>query len=881
MSIATIIFLLALPAGMDAAGDQVLPSLPPPITAERSSTPVTIDGVLDEPVWQRGGYAQFTQRNPNQGELPTEGTEVWVGYDDGSLYIAARLHDASPDSIMQILGRRDVQATADWFSVYIDPYHDRKTGFAFDVSAAGALGDRVLYNDEWDDRSWDGVWEGKARINNDGWTVEMRIPFSQLRFHRQDSYVWGINFRREIGRRNEEDYVVYTPRNESGFVSRFVDLTGITNIPSPRQVEVMPYLNTRADYLQHSAGDPFHTGAHYVPGLGADLKVALGSDLTLDATVNPDYGQVEVDPAVVNLSDVESFFDEKRPFFIEGSNLFDFGRGGSRSYWNFNFPYIQHFYSRRVGRAPHGSTPDADYSDIPIATRILGAAKLTGKPSQGWNLGTIHALTGREYASLESAGARSASEVEPLTYYGVGRVQREFNEGTGAVGAMSTLTLRQFNDDRLRDEMNASALFAGLDGYTFMDADKMWVITGWAGLSRATGTAQQITSLQTNSQHYFQRPDAQHVSVDSTKTSLTGYAMRFWINKQKGHVFSNSAFGIISPGFDVNDAGFIGRSDVINMHTGIGYTWPDPTDWYRSAEIVGSVFRNYDFDGNVTWTGLFLLSSIRFLNYYYLQFNYAYNPQTTNTRRTRGGPLTVNTPGRQFDLSFESDSRKPWIGNFYATTYQADWQRQWYVEGGLQWKPAPNLSVTLAPTIDIERQASQWVDVFDDPTATATYGQRYVFGEMDLTEVAAGIRLNWTFTPELSLQFFAQPLVSSRRFRNFKELARPNSYDFNVFGTETSTLGKNGATYTVDPDGNGPAASFSFDDPDLTVNSFRGNAVLRWEYRPGSTLYLVWTHNRSQDDDNGTFRFGRSISRLWGAGADNVLMLKFTYWWAL
>lgn len=306
------------------------------VQALRLNETITIDGVLFEAVWQNGsGVSQFKQRDPHEGAEPSEKTVVHIAYDDAAVYVAARMFDSAPDSIIARLGRRDANLTSDMFGFFIDPYYDRRSGFYFGLNAAGTMYDGVLYNDEWDDDSWDGVWEGRVQIDAQGWTAEMRIPYSQLRFQKKDELVWGVNFQREIARKNERNYLVFTPKNGSGFVSRFVDLVGISKITPPRRIEVLPYVTSKAEYLQHQPGDPFNDGSKYTPGMGADFKIGLGNNLTLDATVNPDFGQVEVDPAVVNLSDVETFFQEKRPFFIEGANIFQFGNGGSRSNWGF------------------------------------------------------------------------------------------------------------------------------------------------------------------------------------------------------------------------------------------------------------------------------------------------------------------------------------------------------------------------------------------------------------------------------------------------------------------------------------------------------------------------------------------------------------------
>ncbi|MEX0603040.1 MAG: DUF5916 domain-containing protein, partial [Bacteroidota bacterium] len=572
------------------------------------------------------------------------------------------------------------------FGVFIDPYYDRRSGFFFALSAAGTMVDGTLYNDDWDDTSWDGVWEGEVRIDDRGWTAEIRVPFSQLRFHQQDTYTWGINFRRDIGRRGERNYVVYTPRNESGFVSRFVDLAGITGVFPVRQVEILPYVNTRAEYVRRAANDPFHNGSRYFPGVGADMKVGLAPNLTLDITVNPDFGQVEVDPAVVNLSDVETFFQEKRPFFIEGANTFGFGFGGSNSYWSFNYPNPTLFYSRRIGRSPQGSLPDHDYADLPLGTHILGAGKISGKVGDNVNIGMIHALTRREFAHIQSLGNRSSVETEPLTYYGISRAQKEFNNGQHAVGFLGTYTKRMFDDTRLESQINREAWVGGLDGWTFLDDDRTYVITGWVAGSHIQGTRERMIALQRNSVHYFQRPDASHVRVDSAATSITGWAGRFLLNKQKGSVLLNAGLAFIDPYFDVNDLGFLSRTDAINSHIMTGYRWTEPTSLYRQISLRVATFANYDFEGNKTWHGYFHNAFLELPNFYGVYWGLAYNPHTFSNRKTRGGPLMLTLPGREMFLGIDSDSRKEVVVSVFGNTYRRNSDDvNYYAELSVEW----------------------------------------------------------------------------------------------------------------------------------------------------------------------------------------------------
>lgn len=848
------------------------------LIAEKLSSAVEIDGILDEPVWNNGNrFENFIQRDPNEGEPASERTVIKILYDEKYLYLGAVMYDSNPELITARLTRRDEWVDSDNILLALDPYNDKRSGYYFALNAAGTQMDGVFYNDSWDDDSWDGVWEGKVHRNSKGWTAEMKIPFSQMRFNQSDSMVWGINFRRVIARKNEEAFLVFIPKNESGFVSHFASLTGFEKIYGGGQLEVLPYITARAEYLQFEEGDPFKNGKSYIPGAGADFKIGVGSNLNLNATINPDFGQVEIDPAVINLSDVETFFEEKRPFFIEGSSIFNFGYGGARNYWGFNWGNPDFFYSRRIGRQPQGSLPDdVDYYDYPTGTHILAAGKLTGKLGDSWNVGTIQNVTKREYAKISTSGMQSETEVEPLTYYGIFRAQNEFEDGQHGLGFMSTLALRNFKDERLRDDINKDALSFGIDGWTFLDESKTWVIAGWTGASYVNGNEQRMIDLQKSSRHYFQRPDAEHVSVDSSATSLTGYAARIHLNKQKGNFFVNTAFGFITPSFDVNDLGFFYRADLINWHIGAGYYWSDPNDIFRYLELGGAVFQNHDFGGNKTWEGFFHFGSLKFPNYYGANWNFGYYPETFNNNRTRGGPLTLNPAGYQTSLNLSSDSRKDWVVGLGGGIGESGPSYDWVVEAELELRLLPNISFIFNPEFVREFSYAQYVDTYSDQTATQTYGSRYVFAELDQKTLSSSIRLNWTFTPQLSLQLYVQPLISSGDYNNFKELKAPGTYDFKVYGHEGSTFDPE--TNTADPDGEGPAQPIEIDNPDFNVKSLRGNAVLRWEYLPGSVIYFVWTQTRSEAEEIGDLKFEDSMTRMFAAEPDNIFMIKVTYW---
>jgi hypothetical protein len=842
----------------------------------RRPSPVVVDGSLADDAWRVAPViGGFKQKDPNEGADASQRTEVRLLYDDEALFVGARMYDTRPDSIVRQLTRRDGQSRSDHFQVFLDPYYDRRSGYFFGVNVAGTLFDGTLYNDGWSDNSWDGVWEGRAQTDDGGWSVEMKIPFSQIRFARGPVQRWGINFTRSMGRGFEDDYLVYQPRKESGFVSRFPTLVGLEGLTPGNALEIVPYATSKAEFLRHSDLDPFNDGSRMGANGGGDLRMALGK-LTLNATVNPDFGQVEVDPAVVNLSDVETFFPEKRPFFVEGSSIFEAGQQGASDYWSFEWEQPTFFYSRRIGRAPQGSLPNNDYSDVPNGTTILGATKLSGKVGAGGNFGMLHALTAREHADLRMVGSTSDAEleVEPLTYYGVGRYLKEFAERRTGLGLITTLAARRFDDSRLEDEFNRSALVSAVDGWRFLDARRTWVLSGWAGASHITGTEGRITDIQASPRHYYQRPDAGHVEMDSSATSLSGVGGRIWLNREKGPWFANAGLGALSPGLDVNDLGFLNRADLINAHAGFGYNWTRPSKHVRHHHLIGAAFGGANFDGDVTDLGVWAKKFWWFANNWVTEIRGTVTAETVNPRRSRGGPRMRNAPGFQLGTFFDTDGSR--VRYYYVSTNSSvapdedSWS--WYVEPGIHYKPAPNISLQVGPSLSRSRDGAFLFTTLDDPTATATFGRRFIFADLDQTTFAASVRLNVSFSPSMSLQLFGQPLVSSAKFRDLKELARPNSLDFNRSGPWSYDP----ATARFDPDGGGPAAPY--DPSDFNFRSLRGNTVFRWEYRPGSTFFLVWTQERTHEDPQGDFDLGPSMRRLVRADADNIFLAKVTYY---
>lgn len=851
------------------------------VQAVRLAAAPRIDGALDDAAWQTApAYDGFRRVFRREGEPSGQRTVVRFAYDDAALYVAAWLYDTAPDSISSRLFRRDdgSDGESDRFIVFLDTFHDRRTAYGFGVNAAGSLLD-VTYTDDRGngDGSWDGVWEGKAGRFAGGWTVEMRLPFSQLRFGRADVQTWGVNAMREVQRTGEMSMLRYLREDESGFVSRFAELRGLAGVRPGRGVEAVPYVTSRLDVAPAETGDPFFDGTRAHLNAGLDVRARVASNLTLSATVNPDFGQVEVDPAEVNLTAFETFYSEKRPFFVEGSSTFDFGAGpGDNNGWNWTT--VDPFYSRRIGRAPQGVVPRSAFADVPESARILGAGKLTGRVGRA-SVGVLSAVAARTFARvLPSAGADERRvEVEPLAHYGVVRVLRPSASGQRGLGLLATAANRAFDapyaaDANVEAAVNRSAYTAGIDGWQAFDHGR-WILKGWALASQVNGTAERLAALQRSSAHYLQRPDRDGFRYDASRTALAGWGGRVQLVRNGAPWFGSVALGAISPTLDLNDLGFMSRTDLVNGHVFAGQQVRPRTGPLQSRLLMAAVFANRTFDGDWTTKGFWSRAEVQTRSFWNVSLGLNLNADALDPYRTRGGPLMVNKGGVGLFASASTDSRKPWQLEFDLSSEIAPEINSVSVELGLAWQPGANLRVSVGPELFHSVSDVQWVRNQPDAAMAATYGTRHVFSTLDQWQANANVRVNWTFSPTLSLQVFAQPLVASGNYSAFKELARPRAYAFNAYAA-TEADGR----VTVDPDGAGATPAFSFANPDFRIASLRGNAVLRWEYRPGSTLFLVWTQSREGYDPTGTFELGPAARQLFDADAEHVFAVKATYW---
>ncbi len=886
-----VILFLAVPTAAQDPDSHCSPAdvpVPDVIHAVRLVGEIELDGVLDEGDWQRPGEDRLAQHDPDNGCPPRHRTEFWVAYDDQALYVAARMHDSAPDSIAARLGRRDSWPSSDWIYINLDTFNDDRNAFSFSINPAGVLGDSKLYNDGWGDSSWDGVWEAATLIDDLGWVAEVRIPFSQLKFPATDEQVWGMDFSRRILRYNERCDVFHLPRGASGYGKRFPDLVGIHGIRPESKAEVRAYGLGKSEFREVDPDDPFASDPQLSGNAGLDLKTALSNNLTLNAAINPDFGQVEVDPAVVNLGAYETFYEERRPFFVEDANTFRFGREGTNSNWNFNWMDPLLFYSRRVGRAPQLAVEGSpDFVDMPQVTTILGAAKVSGKVGNT-SVGALTAFTAREKAHLQTDGKQYDQVVEPLTNYSVMRAKITKPDGSRGVGFMATSTVRDLDDPVSQASLDRRSVTGGIDGWTELDEDGVWAVKGYVSGSHVSGSKEAISDIQTSSQRYYQRPDADHLEYDPDATELKGWLGRVALNKQSGNWRFNSAVGYSSPGYEVNDVGFQFRSDMINSSIVGGYSWREPHGIFRSQNVFLGTYKTWDTGGtpDAFGTGLFYWN--QFKNFWSLDVSCFINPDRNNSRLTRGGPVIRERLLRQGVVGISTDHRKNWVASA-SVGGSSD-------EGGsasafgrlsLELHPMAAFGLTVTPRYSWSQDEAQYYDTIADPTMTATYGNRYVFADLEYRQFTLETRFDWTFSPTLTLQAYVQPLFASGRYSDRKELAQPSTFDFNRYGRDNGSSivhdpdGDADNPWLVTPDGADPGNTFRLADEDFNFKSLKVNMVLRWEYTAGSTFFLVWTQDRVNFDHPGSFELGRDTRSLLDSPGEHILMVKISQYFSL
>ncbi|SMO54363.1 DUF5916 domain-containing protein [Gracilimonas mengyeensis] len=846
---------------------------------------IRLDGWLSEVVWKRAAIAtQFTQNRPVDGAPSTQKTQVQLLYTDAYIYVGITAYDSAPDSIKAPLFRRDGGETSDWVFVSFDSYNDRRTAFTFGINPRGVQRDILMYDDTEEDLSWDAVWEGKANIKEYGWVAELKIPLSQLRFSsREAKQVWGVNFAREISRNGETSFWAPVSQNDNGMVSRFGRLEGIQDLDEPRRLEVIPYVSAELTRVPNSETEsPYISRNATSSRVGGDIKYGLTSNLTLTATINPDFGQVEADPAVINLTANENYFSEKRPFFLEGNDIFQFGN--TRTFSRFGNPIT--FYSRRIGRAPQGSPGDADidteYEDDPGFTTIAAAAKVSGKTQDGWSIGFLDAYTLDEKLNYRvESGEEGTLRVEPASNYMVARTKKDFNDGNTYLGGFGSAVHRSLNGGYLEDYLRSSAYLGGVDfEHNFLNRN--WVASGTVSYSTINGSRKAIERAQESSVRYYNRVDSKGLSIDSTLTNLSGFATEISIQKQGGddHWLTSLTYSEVSPGYETNDIGFQNRADYRSVNAGLVYRETDPKrlQYFEHWFFKGTAW-NYDGDMISNWYNIGAF--VRFKNLWTFNYNSNYNGYRVSDRITRGGPIMEQAKHINFNTNINSNPNK--LISFNIGTYQrrdAAGEFDNDIWAGITFLPSSNIQITVSPEFVYQKDIDQYVTTEDDDLADNPYGQRYVFADIKQHTLVTSIRLNWTFSPTMSLQTYVRPFIASGSYTNFKEFNEPGTYNFDVYGKDKGSISRSDEDeeYTVDPDGNGQAPAFTFDDPDFNFRSIQGNAVFRWEYMPGSTLYLVWQQQRSGSISRGNFDLGRDFDGIFNAKPTNVFLVKLSYW---
>ncbi|GJM29905.1 MAG: hypothetical protein DHS20C17_25400 [Cyclobacteriaceae bacterium] len=839
-------------------------------TAKVSDLPPTIDGLLDEAAWDQVEWAgDFSQIRPDNGAAPTEPTAFKILFDDKNLYVAFMCYDSDPDKVERRMTRRD-GFEGDRVSIHIDSYQDLQSAFSFTISASGVISDAAVTNNgnNWD-RNWDPIWIAKTASHKDGWVAEARIPLSQLRFSKKKRHVWGLQVERRLFRMEERSAWQHISNNAPGWVHLFGELQGINNIKRQKQIEISPYLLAQMERFEAEEGNPFLTGKDSKINVGMDGKIAVTSDLTLDFTVNPDFGQVEADPSQVNLSAFEIFFRERRPFFTEGKNIL--------SYRVATDPL---FHSRRIGRAPqyNPDLEEGEYMERPTRTAILGALKLTGRTKKGLSVGVLESVTKDEFAKIDKDGQRRKEKVEPMTNYFVSRVQQDLNKGDSQVGVMMTAINRNIDEASL-EFLHKSAYTGGIDFRHSWD-NRTYYLAGNVALSQVNGTKEAILRTQTSSNRFYQRPDADHLHVDSSRTSLSGSGGKIEFGRRgKGNFRYEVGGSWKSPGLAINDIGFMRSSDLISQSFWIGYNTPRPTKSFRHFSTSFSQYTNWDFGGVNLSNGLSLSTSAELKNYWGIRLGTSLRTESVSRSALRGGPSFI-TPGSTYLwMAVSSDERKklrfstnPWLssGNHGSSD-------GFGVSMNFNYQPINSLNISLSPQYSWRTWQQQYVTTQDYQTL-----KRYINASIEQNTASLSLRFNYSIKPNLSLQYYGQPYVSTGNYDQFKRITDPdnNTYHdrFHIFNEQEISLDDDDESYLVDENQDG-TIDYSFDNPNFDFLQFRSNFVMRWEYKPGSALFLVWNKERTENPGMENFSISGSVDGFLDpeSAAHNTFLLKFTH----
>jgi len=833
-----------------------------------------IDGQLNDSSWDIVEWdGDFIEWRPDENTPPHQQTKFKIVYDNKNLYIAVKLLDKEPDSIVKRLSRRD-GFDGDWIEINFDSYHDLRTAFSFNVTAAGVKGDEFVSDNgnNWDS-SWNPIWYAKTSSDNEGWIAEMKIPFSQLRFGKAKEQIWGLQLNRRIFRKEERSLWQRVPQDSPGWVSELGELHGLIDLEPQRQLEIQPFTVLQFDTFPKEEGNPFRDGNDFKLNGGLDAKIGITNDLTLDLTMNPDFGQVEADPSSISLDGFEIFFDEQRPFFVENNNIFDYRV--SRSNAGNTFDSDNLFFSRRIGRSPQGypETLDDEFVDQPANTTILGAAKFSGKTKSGWSIGILESVTGKEYAKIDNNGDRRKEMVEPFTNYFVGRLQKDFNDHNTFIGGIFTATNRDLPEHL--EFLHKSAYTGGLD-FKHQWKDRVWYVGGNVVMSHVKGSTEAILNTQESLRHLFGRVDATHLKIDSTRTSLTGTGGNIQIGKAaKGHWRFESGATWRSPELELNDLGFQRQADDLRHYTWIGYRTLKPKGIYRSVGINYNHWSAWDYEGNHNLLQWNVNTWINFKNNWFGNLGFNYRPIRHSTSALRGGPRLRSSTFVNYWNNIGTDNRKKVRFSISHNGGKAvDNSFNFFnIRPSISYQPINSLRISLTPSYNINNDKLQFVENIEVGNET-----KYINAKIEQRTLSMSLRVNYTVNPNLTIQYWGQPFVSRGRYSDFKSVidAQANNFeDRFIRYTDTQiTLDNENGIYNVVEDNN---TTFSFDKPDFSFVQFRSNLVVRWEYVPGSEIFLVWSQGVTGDGDPANDLFRNLDNQILGQEKDNTFLIKATY----
>ena len=837
-------------------------------TLRLTGAPPVIDGHLDDPAWKEGEWAgDYIQQIPTEGAKPSQPTEIKILYDEKNVYIAIRAYD-DPKLIHRYGTRRDmVEDSGDIVGVCFDSYNHKRSGFEFDLSAGGGKTDLILDNDGWD-TTWDAVWYGKVGLEENAWTAEFQIPLNQLRYGPQDEQIWGMHAWRWIDRNQEEDQWNLIPRQSTGRMYNLGELHGIRGLKGMRHIELLPHVVSKLTSDPEVPGDPYHSGVRGTASVGLDAKIGLTSNFTLDATVNPDFGQVEADPSVMNLTTYETFYTEKRPFFLEGKNIMRFNVGGEGDTL---------FYSRRIGGAPafSPSLGAGEFMNFPEATTILDAVKITGKTSGGLSLGILQSMTSRETAAITREGVEGSSAVQPFSNYLLAVIGKDWDKGNTSLGGMITSTHRWISDPEL-GFLPKDALTGGLDFARYFK-NRTYVLQAQTIFSQVTGSTQAISGLQTNAVHYYQRPDATHLRFDPDATSLSGHGGRVLVGRTESSRlrFSNT-FSWRSPGLDLNEIGYLRQADSINNSIAAGYFEPQPKSIFRSFGVELRRSDSWDFGGLKTEGTTGLAANANFRNKWQAFGAMHIVGRDVGTRLLRGGPAVARDRFLCWNLGGTTDPSR-------RVAFEASVHKHLFGERQsslTDFTPGLALRLTDALTILAELQYSHNInDLEYVATPRADGSDLYILGRIDQKTVGTTFRVNYTITPDLSLQYYGSPFVSSGRYGGFKRATAPlaKNYEDRFWALPAPEIAYVPETNVFDVT-EAAGLDYSFDRPDFSFREFRSNLVLRWEPKPGSSLYVVWSQGRTSQSSAYEGSLSDNYGALWDTPSQNIFLVKFSYW---